>query len=986
MITAQLQEPRGLLLLLAIPFFVWIAHVYRSPLSGPRRAAALALRVLAIAALALALARLTLLREKDELAVLFLVDGSDSVPAAAREAGLAFARDAVRGKRPKDGSGTIVFGRDARVESLPRTDAEGPASLETVVDPTASDLALALRVAAGVFPADAAKRVVVVSDGLQNKGSLDDESVAAAATGITIDHLPLPRRAGPEVLVERVQAPARAAEGEPFDVQVVVRPFEETTATVRLFRDDVLVGERHVALAAGKPSVVLFPQRLESGGFYQYEAVIEPERDTIPQNNAGIGFTRVAGTPRVLIASEATSRGRYLDGALSAGGFDVVVGNSASIGRTVAELAGYDAVVLENVPATVLSRAQMESLRSFARDLGGGLIAVGGDQAFGVGGWDGTPLEEAMPVEMTLKETEQHPAVCLAIVIDKSGSMQGGDASGVSKMQMAKEAAIAAVELLSPRDSVAVIAFDEAAQTVLPATKLAHKGKVVSAIAGIGGGGGTDFFPALEDGRKEAMRSGAAVKHVLLVSDGQSAPGDIAGMARRMRDDKVTLSAIAIGSDADLHTMERLATSGGGRYYFSPDAESIPRIFSRETILVARNYVVEETFTPRLEAGGGPVRGLESVELPPLLGYVGTTRKERATVWMKTHKGDPLLASWRIGLGKAVAFTGDAEPRWSKGWIDWDGFPKFWTQVVRASLGAREGAGLTVSAAVDADGVMRIEAEATAAGREEFANFRELFAEVVGPDRGHVSVPLRQTGPGRYAGVTRAERVGAYLVTAAMSGTAPRRGAAEEAVEIAARAFTGAAVGYSPEYRVSTGDGGLLARASSRTGGRALDDPAEAFRPPEVIARVPRETSGPLFWIAAILFLLDVAVRRVIVGRESVDKALAWARARFAPAPAAATSHVGSLAAAKRAARASDAARPRAAAPDASVPASTTGPTLETTAPATLARPEIRPSAPSRVNPDAPAAGPATPAGAPRPAGGNLAGSLLDRVKKRPPK
>lgn len=974
-----IHEPKWLLLLLLVPAFAWVAHRHRTPLSPFRRWSALALRTAALALLALALAGFTLMRVHHDLAVLFLVDGSDSVPGQARNDGLAFIAEATENMRASDRAGIVVFGRDALVETVPRAGFEAPGKLVSVVDPTASDLASAVRVAAGVFPADAKKRVVVLSDGLQTRGNLEEEAVAAASAGIQIDYLPLSRRQGAEVLVERVQAPPRAAQDEAFEVQVIVRPFQDTTATVRLFRDGTLVAERDTKLEAGKPRVVVFPQKLEEGGFFTYEAVIEPAKDTIAQNNSAIGYTRVSGIPRVLIVSMARARGKYLEGALATGGFDVDVAGPEAIGTSLTDVARYDSIILENVAATALTKAQMEVLRSFVRDFGGGLVAVGGDQAYGVGGWDETPLEEVMPVDMTLKETEQHPAVCLMIVIDKSGSMEGTDASGVSKMQMAKEAAIAAVQLLSNRDKVGVIGFDDASQIMFPPTKLTpgNKTKIIEAIGAMGGGGGTNFFPALEDGLKEANSSGAAVKHVLLASDGQSSPGDIAGLTARYQASGVTLSSIAIGADADQHTMEDLAKRGGGRYYYSPEAESIPRIFSRETILVARNYIVEEPFTPAIKTGGGLIRGFESIAIPTIAGYVGTTKKEQATLWMETHKGDPLLVSWRVGLGKSIAFTSDAEARWAKSWVDWEGYPKFWTQVVRFSLGARETSGLTASATIDADGVMRIEAEASdPAGN--FANFKEVRAEVVGPDRKRAEVALRQTGPGRYAAVHRAEKVGAYLVTVAMSGGAGGAGAGQEG-EIAARAIAGAAISYSPEYRISAGDGGLLARVASRTGGLALAAPEAVFRPPEQPARVPKEVTAHLLWAAALLFLLDVAIRRVIIGRETFDKLLGRARGVLAPVsvPGAPT-HIGGLAAAKgRGGRpAADAmSRPRPADDVGTPPARTEPPS------AGPQRPVIRPSAPAPVNPDAP---PPTPPAAPStPGSGNLAGSLLDRVKKK---
>jgi len=386
------------------------------------------------------------------------------------------------------------------------------------------------------------------------------------------------------------------------------------------------------------------------------------------------------------------------------------------------------------------------------------------------------------------------------------------------------------------------------------------------------------------------------------------------------------------------------------------------------------------------------VRGFEGTAVPQLVGYVGTTKKDQATLWMKTHKGDPLLASWRVGLGKSIAWTSDAEARWSKNWVSWEGYAKFWSQVARYSLGAREGSGLTATTTIDGEGVMRIEAEALDTGGD-FANFRSVFAEVVGPDRKRTEVQLRQTGPGKYTAVTKAEKVGAYLVTVAMAG-------ADANAEVAARAVAGASVSYSPEYRMSAGDGGLLARVAARSGGKALKAPALAFRAPEIPARVPKEVTWHLLWIAASIFLLDVAIRRVMIGRDSIDRVLASVKGVFSPAPSAVPSHVAGLAAAKRGAASQVGAppssspgvpsRPRPPVPGSGVPSPGSSSGLPDPnaapvpgSPGVPARPVIKPSAPPRTNPDGPApgGGPSAPG-----ASGNLAGSLLDRMKKNNPK
>ncbi len=346
----------------------------------------------------------------------------------------------------------------------------------------------------------------------------------------------------------------------------------------------------------------------------------------------------------------------------------------------LAELQNYDLMVLSNVPATSLSLRQMEVARTYVRDLGGGLIMLGGDQSFGLGGYYKTTLEEILPVRSDFEKEKEKPSLAMMLVIDKSGSMGG------EKIEMAKEAARAAVELLGPSDKVGVLAFEGENFWVSELHPCTDKGFVLDRIAGLEAGGGTNMAPAMEEAHETLQSAVAKLKHVIILTDGISAPGDFEGIAQAMAADRITVSTVALGGDADQTLLEEIARIGNGRFYLADDAAQVPQIFAKETVTASKSAINEQPFSPAIVRPTQVLSEIRLDEAPFLLGYVVTRPKPTAEVILATESGDPLLAWWRYGLGMSVAFTSDAKARWAAEWLTWPQFGQFWAQVVRHAI------------------------------------------------------------------------------------------------------------------------------------------------------------------------------------------------------------------------------------------------------------------------------------------------------------
>jgi hypothetical protein len=378
------------------------------------------------------------------------------------------------------------------------------------------------------------------------------------------------------------------------------------------------------------------------------------------------------------------------------------------------------------------------------------------------------------------------------------------------------------------------------------------KQAIHNAIATIKAGGGTDGYPALKESYQVLYDRPALLKHVIFLSDGQMTRGDFAGLVRRMSKDKITVSSVAIGKDADAQLMFDIAKWGRGRFYYTEDDSTIPRIFTLETQLASKASLVEQPFKPSVGAPGHEaIQDIDWKEAPPLGGYVATSLKGTAEMVLMTHQEDPLLATWRYGLGRAVAFTSDAKSKWAVLWLRWGGFNKFWSQLTRWTLrsGNRSDTVATV-ARVDELGEVAVDAIDS---KGEFINFLDSQVGVVSPDKQRSVVELEQVGPGRYRGRFPASQEGVYLV-----GMAQKRGD-----QMIGSQLAGLVVPYSKELRDLGVDETLLRELSELTGGGVLGQPRDAFLQARRRSRLTLEVWPWFVGFVAVLLIPEIALRRI---------------------------------------------------------------------------------------------------------------------------
>lgn len=855
------REPVWLLLLIPAGLVIfWLWRGSLNPLSRTRAGVSLALRLAVVALVAMTMAGPLGVRVSSNQCVIFVMDISDSIPSRVVDQSMAEVQQVIANRPSGDRAGLVIFGDEAVLESFP-TERPGRWVIRSKLNRSGTDIAGALRLAAASFPEDCRKKIVLVSDGNETREKALEVLPFLRSNDIRLDVREVSPDPRQEVVLEKLVVPAQATRGESIPVQVTVRANFAGEGRLGLRRGDQDRGVSPVKFVPGKNTFV-FEDVAEGAGMAVYEALLEAPTETGRRsNNRGEGFTWIRTRPTVLVVRDPVI-GSGLGAMLAARGFTVEEKDPATLPVRAESLLSHNLVIFDNVDAAGLVEGQMAALATYVRELGGGFLAVGGDRTFGAGGWFRTPLEEILPVSMDLTQKKYRPKAAIGVVVDGSGSMSAGT-PGATKIKLAAEGAVRIIELLMVNDRFGLNVTDTEPSWPLPFQAVtADRSALISTARGIDtGGGGIYVYTGLESAYNAIAREDAQVRHLILFADTADAEQPIGNggehvfdMATRWLEKRITLSVVGIGmpGDADIGMLTSLARSGGGRYYFTQDRYSVPRIFSKDAMIASRAVIVEKRIEPAPGDGVPFLKGISA--LPAVEGYVVVSAKPGAVYPSWATSEDPLLASWSIGLGRSVAFTSDSGRLWSKGWAEWPDAGAFWSQITKwlgrdreqgrfpARLEVEGGRGRITVEAIDEEG--------------RFENFMDFRARVLPPGKDEgIVVALSQTAPGRYEATFPAEEEGSYrvhLFRMAGDGTL----------------IPGDVMGVSrldsPEFRVTGSNRALLDHLAASAGGKRLEANLEGVHERGGMpVPVESDIGDLLLLLALILFLVDVAIRRV---------------------------------------------------------------------------------------------------------------------------
>ncbi len=858
-------EPTFLWLLLLLPI-VWYLSARLAMIDRGRRYTIIAVRTLLLLLILLSLARLEIRKQSNDLSVFYLVDVSESVPAAQQKQALEQLATLSKKASPKDETGVIVFGEKPSIETSVVKNFDFEGKLLSSVSGERTDIASALRLALAAFPTDSMRRIVLMSDGNENLGVSVEVARIAKNNGIPVDTIPLRYESRNDLQLEKVIVPERTSKDAPFDIKIYVNAEQNTEGVVRVFEDGTLIHEEKRTITAGRNPPFILQRRLKEGGFHNYSATVEAAGDLRPQNNQANAFTYLKAEPRVLfIEGGQPESTRFLTAALRAENIAVDVGSAGNLPIALEQLQRYDSVILSNVPAGDLSMAQMQMLERAVHDLGIGFVMIGGENSFGAGGYMDTPVEKALPVSMDIKQKKMLPNGALVVVLHTCEIADGN--------AWAREISVASLNVLSAQDYFGICYFGPKGsgpgQTNTqwggsgwgdywlwdpPVQLVGDKKGMRTAIKGVQPSDMPTFDPTLQMAAQELIKIKAQTKHIVVISDGDPQPPSQA-VVNAIRNNGITVSSVAIfpHDGATVTTLQDMAYWGAGTFYYPKTSSELPRIFTKEATVVRKSLIREEPFTPRASAPSEVLLGLG--ELPTLGGYVVTSMKDLATQALVTEWDDPLLAHWRYGLGKTVAFTSDAKDKWATDWVSSGSFAKFWSQTIRWSLRETNSTNYQVHTELQG-GVGKVTVDAVDdAGN--FENFIDFEANVITPEFGTEKLSIQQVAPGRYEGSFPASKVGTYMLSMS-TGQKDKEGNPQFLT-------SGVSLSYSPEYETSASSDEFLGKISSASGGEMVSDTATYNPYRRNLSPVRRPTQiWPWLLLAATLLLpVDIFFRRV---------------------------------------------------------------------------------------------------------------------------
>ena len=856
-----------LLVLLVIPIWI-LSWSSRGGLSPLRTSIVVALRTLLVLVLAFTLAQPAWEQEGEGVTVAVVLDRSRSVPQPLLERAVAYLQAAAEGpgRQAGDRIAVVQVGLDAVPTAMPDTMSIIDLSGEPA-DLSETNLFRGVELAKGLLPQETANRILLVSDGNETRGSILAAADLARHSRVPIDVLPLEYTHANEVLVDRMLAPARVRQGQAVELTVVLQSQGRATGRLFLLRNGQPMGANGgsgISLSlSGGTHVERVTVDLQGAGPQQFEAVFEadaPSMDALTRNNRATAVTFVHGSGSVLIVAEDIAEASALQQAMKQVGIDTEIRAPSSLGSGLVPLLAWDAIVLANVPRWSFTGQQVEALRVYVHDTGGGLVMTGGPQSFGAGGWIDSPLADALPVKLDPPANRQILQGALAMIVHSCEMPQGN--------YWGQKVAEAAIEALSSLDMVGIVEFVNGTGTVwaLPMQVVGDKLAAMAATRQLRFGDMPEFAPAMQMALQGLQGVEAGNKHVIIISDGDPQP-PTQSLLNAYVDSKITCTTVLVGPHVPTArgTMQTVAHVTGGEFYIVEDPATLPQIFIKEAQLVVRSLIQEGQYQPqRTSALPGPVSGFDSV--PMVQGFDLTAAREglaQTTFTITTDRGtDPLYAWWNFGLGRSIAFTCDITGRWGADWVGWSSFPSFWEQSLRWVMRpATPSEFMLNTREEEGDVVVELEALEADAG---FLNFLQTRASVIGPSGEVDSLDLQQVGPGRYQGRFRPDATGSHVVNVHFASPSEQGGVASGNIQAAVNRS------YSDEYRRQTHNAALLRRVAGETGGRvlSLDDavlPNLFDRTQLDVPRSEQPAWAILAIIAAAILILDVAVRRLAV-------------------------------------------------------------------------------------------------------------------------
>lgn len=840
---------RNILLAIVIVLLVieWILYIRQ--VNSSKKKQFLAVRTLLLLCVILAMAGVSVSKKQKKSETIFLVDVSDSMSGNLEDIEKYIQKN-IQEMPEKNLCGVVAFGKDTAVDQF-LSEQKIFSSFTVTLVTTATNIEKALQNASSMFDEGVSKRIVLLTDGNENEGSMSLAATALKGSDVELYTIAMEDCIGSnkEVYIDGLTVPSVVHVGDHYNVTVSVTSNVETNAVLSLYAGRVLRGQLDIRLNKGTNQFVFEDEGVD-GTIAQYKAVIEPEEDTISVNNTYAAFSQIEAKPRVLLVEGAVDEGNEFEKVLAAANIDYDKVTPKGVPTAVSELNQYKAVITLNVYYDDLRDGFAGSLASYVKDFAGGYICIGGDNSFALGNYRGTELEEILPVYMDLQGEKEVPKMAMAMVIDQSGSMSSpaDDNTTVTGLDLAKQAARSGVDQLRAADEVGIMAFDDTFHWIVPIRLADNISEIQDSIASISYGGGTSIYPAFQEAYVQMLKSDAKLKHIILLTDGQDEFRDYQDLINRVNEAGITVSTVAVGYDADKELLEDLANQCGGRYYYTDINNSIPRIFAQEVYLSTNTYLMNGEFYPTISSGNEMLDGVFDEGCPALYGYIAATPKQTADVLLMSDREDPVLSTWQCGLGRTVAWNSDGNNEWTAEYAGWENYPLLWSNIVNYVISDTE---------LGEDTLEMVKSGNTAAicyETKEYDENTKVTAVITDEEGNAKEVSLDAIKPGSFETELAMDETGVYNVSVRK----------QNGEEILKNYNTAYANQYSAEYQFndSTTD---LASFVNQADGKLVTMEENIWKTKQEAVKSRVSLTKPLLILAVFLLLFDIAIRRLSI-------------------------------------------------------------------------------------------------------------------------
>ncbi|PFA68873.1 hypothetical protein CN378_05165 [Bacillus sp. AFS015802] len=830
----EFEEVLWLLLLIPLGFVLFLYA--KQGMERKERITILVLRGWAMILLILALATPSLVFPEKAKPVIFLADRSASV-SIQEDHILDLINQGAATKNDRDRYGIVSFGENAEIEQTVAGEMEDAEQFAGEIKEGNTNLEEGLEYSSNLLSNGG--RIIAVTDGKETMGTGEDVIPLLKGKKIEVDWVPLESDTKEDVAVVNVSAPSIQYEGEETTITVNTYSTTQKEVEMRIALNDQVIIKKDLQVQEGD-NEFQFRHEVGESGLLVYKAEVFSKGDKSPENNSLYHLARSEGPAKVLLVENASGESA-LTPLLNAAGFTVDVYKPEQLPGKLTSYLQYQSILFDNVAATTIPEEKMLLMEKSVKEFGRGFIMFGGSDSFALGGYFKTPIERLLPVDMEVKGKKELPSLGLVIVLDRSGSMNG------QKIALAKEAAARTVSLLRDKDTLGVIAFDDRPWEIVKTKPLTNRKKVEEQIRSISSGGGTEIFTSLQQAYASLENLPLKRKHIVLLTDGQSATTEsYQTLVEDGHDKQITLSTVSIGEGADRKLLNDLSLWGKGRFYDVNDASVIPSILTRETVITTRTYIEDQPFYPSFQSSEWS--SLFKNGAPQMNAYIATSLKGSARMEMESGKKDPVLATWRYGLGRSFAFTSDTSGKWTGDFARWEGWPKFVNELVTRSFPDIRSNPFSIDMKEGGENT-RLKLSSSE------GNVSPLEVSVLSEEGETIPATTRIKAPGDYE-VVFEDRLAPGLYNMTISNKGEEAGSSFQ---------TGFSVPYSKEYSFK---GGVqsLDTIVEETGGRKSSSTKEAFRELMTPSFKEQSIQSMLIITGFLLFYSEIFIRRFGLG------------------------------------------------------------------------------------------------------------------------